>query len=213
MWTVPSRGRPRNLARLIAACRTTGMSTTAVVMLDNDDPTRDEALDLPWPADWSVLVQARAPLADRYNSVLEFFGRQSFWGFLADDVVPETPGWDQRLVEVAAGDGLAAPAGAHDGASSAPHFALGGDLVHSTGWLALPGLSRLYIDTVWGDIARERGTYRPVPDVVLAHHHFSNRRARLDATYRKPLRASDRALYTAWRRSTLGGQTASEEAT
>lgn len=203
MWTIPSRGRPHNLARLYLACERTGMSTPAVVMLDDDDPTLGDALKLQPPPLWMVEIAPRAPLAERYNVIFRQRAPKSFWGFLSDDVVPETPEWDVRLAEVAGDDGLAAPSGGHDDYAGAPHFALGGGLVDEIGWLALPGLSRLYIDTVWGDIARARGVWRQVSDAVLRHHHFSNGLARPDATYRKPSAAEDRALYGAWRGSNL----------
>ena len=67
------------------------------------------------------------------------------------------------------------------------------------GWLALPGLDRLYIDTVWNDIAAERGVLRFLPDVKLTHLHFSNRRAMMDRTYHKPSKNKDRAIYHAWK--------------
>ncbi|KKL69231.1 hypothetical protein LCGC14_2117000, partial [marine sediment metagenome] len=79
-----------------------------------------------------------------------------------------------------------------------PHFVLGNQLPVSMGWLALPGLDRLYIDTVWGDIAKSRGVLRRVPNVVLRHAHFSNGRALKDETYKKHNKARDKSIYEAW---------------
>ena len=147
---------------------------------------------------WGVEAGPRVPLSELYNDVYGKFPDCLWYGFIADDVVPETPGWDRRLIEVAGRNRMAVPAGAqHPGIT--PHFVLGGDLVRSVGWLALPGLDRIYIDTVWADIARAAGALQNVPDVILAHHHFSNHKALYDKTYRKHHKAEDRAVYDAWR--------------
>ena len=198
MWVLPSRSRPRNLRRLIAAYRHTGATTPVWLRLDHDDPGLRECLALALPRPWAWTVGPRRPLSAIYAEAYQRAPQRPWWGFIADDVVPETPGWDVRLIEVAGSDGMAVPAGGHD-PGGAPHFVLGGDLVREIGWLALPGLRRLYIDTVWQDIATARGALRRVPEVRLAHRHFSVGMARFDETYRKPNKPRDRALYEAWR--------------
>ena len=197
MWILPSRGRPQNVLRLSRAFVDTDATTPVWLRLDRDDPTAHQVVyDSPWI--WSKYVGERVPLSEVYNEAFQLFPRADWYGFIADDVVPETPGWDQKLIDVAGPDGMAVPSGAqHEGIT--PHFVLGGDLVRSVGWLALPGLDRIYIDTVWADIARRRDVLRFVPEVVLAHHHFSNQKALYDKTYRKHHKAEDRAVYDAWR--------------
>ena len=170
--------------------------------LDDDDPSLPEYLALALPTNWVREVGPRVPLSHIYNTVLQWLPDNPYWGFIADDVVPETLGWDFRLINTAGSDGMAVPAGGHD-PEGTPHFVLGGDLVRSMGWLALPGLDRLYIDTVWLDIAKSRGVLRRLPDVVLRHHHFSNGLALRDATYQKHHKPQDRALYEAFRRKEL----------
>ena len=63
----------------------------------------------------------------------------------------------------------------------------------------MSGLHRIFIDTVWNDIAADRGVLRYLPDVRIIHMHFSNRRALMDKIYRKPTKDHDRAVYEAWR--------------
>ena len=166
--------------------------------LDDDDPSLPDYLALALPEPWTREVGPRLPLSAIYNKAYGRAPEAAWWGFIADDVVPETPEWDFWLVEAAGSDGMAVPAGGHD-PEGAPHFVLGGNLVREIGWLALPGLDRIYIDTVWLDIAKSRGVLRRVPDVVLKHHHFSNGLALRDATYKKRHKPEDRALYEAFR--------------
>lgn len=198
MWVLPSRGRPHNLARLAAAWHATGADTPLWLRLDHDDPMFVACLALAIPAAWRRDVGPRLPLSYIYNEAYRRAPDRPWYGFIADDVVPETPKWDARLIEAAGPGGMAVPAGGHDPGGT-PHFVLGGDLVRSVGWLALPGLDRLHIDEVWADIAAERDRLRRIPDVVLRHRHFSNGLALRDKTYRKTRRAEDRAIYEAWR--------------
>jgi hypothetical protein len=179
---------------LVNAYIETGASTYVWLRLDNDD-----IIDLPFlPEKWFLEIGERLPLSEIYAEAFRMLPNEAWYGFIADDVVPVTPEWDKILVDIADRDGMAVPAGGHE-ENGAPHFVLGGDLVRSIGWLSLPGLDRLYIDTVWQDIAESRGVLNRVPEVVLEHHHFSNRKALMDETYRKRNRERDHLLYKQWR--------------
>lgn len=94
---------------------------------------------------------------------------------------------------------MSVPAGGET-TGGCPHFVLGGDLVRSIGWLSLPGLDRIYIDTCWEKIAKRRGVYREVHNVKLEHHHFSNGKALMDSTYRKHHKPQDKVIYDNWRK-------------
>ncbi len=192
VWIIPSRGRPHNIRRLIAATVQTCATTQFFLRVDTDDPSLGGYLEIKRPPNWAIVVAGRMGLADIYNQSFEALPDLDWYGVFADDVVPETMGWDSSLIREAGKDGLAC-------GDDPTHFVVGGDLVREMGWLALPGLSRLYIDTVWHEIARERGVFRQLPDVKLVHHHFSNRKALFDKTYRKPGKAEDRAIYQTWR--------------
>ncbi len=192
MWIIPSRSRPQNIRRLI------GITTPVYLRLDDDDPMLQGYRDLDLPWNWIFVVTKRASFSSIYNEFFIALPDLDWYGFLADDVVPETFDWDRLLIEAAGKDGLAFGDDGINGGAFATHFVVGGDLVRSVGWLALHGLDRIYIDTVWNDIAADRGVRRYLPDVKLRHHHFSNRLALMDQTYRKPTKYNDRILYEAW---------------
>lgn len=168
-----------------------------LLRLDDDDLTVPDTLSLPFPGPWSIEIGPRVPLSQIYNTAFQQSPGAAYYGFIADDVVPETPQWDQILIEIAGNDGMAVPAGGHD-PEGAPHFVLGGDLVREIGFLSLPGLDRIFIDQVWLDIAKSRGVLRRVPYVLLKHQHFS-KGAPYDKTYRKYRKAEDRQVYENWR--------------
>ena len=175
------------------------MSTEVIVQLDDDDPMLGGYTDLPF--NWTLSITPRKILSERYNEVFEGWSHLKWYGFLADDVVPETDGWDRTLISGAGKDGLAYGDDGID-PTRPTHFVLGGDLVRQMGWLSLPGLQRIFIDTVWHDIAKAGNVLRYVPEVKLTHHHFSNGKALMDATYRKPGKAQDAALYAKWKQET-----------
>ena len=199
MWIIPTRSRPHRLAALIDACEKTGMSTPALIMLDDDDPMLGSYWELDRPQGWVFVSGPRRYLSARYNNAFAALPGLDWYGFLADDVVPETPGWDRTLIDAAGSDCLAFGDDGINGGNHATHFVLGGDLVRETGWLCLPGLQRIYIDTVWTDLAQDKGVHRYLSHVKLTHHHFSNGKALMDSTYRKPGKEADRRVYDAWK--------------
>ena len=196
---MPSRSRPHNLLRLIDAWVKTGASTPVEVCVDLDDSFREQYETMAIPPGWRIVIGHHGPLCVIYNDAYERHRNEPWHGFIADDVVPLTDGWDIKLIEAAGRDGMAVPAGGET-TGGCPHFVLGGDLVRSVGWLSLPGLDRIYIDTVWGDLAKSRGVYREVQDVKLEHHHFSNGKALMDTTYRKHHKTQDKLIYDNWRK-------------
>ncbi len=201
MWILPSRLRPHNIARLVQAAAVTDMTTPVWLRLDYNDPRLEEYLELDLPDNWSICVSTRLPLGEIIRCYYVANSGLSWYGFLADDVVPETLQWDTELVKTAGNNSLAYADDGKHGRKFASHFVLGGDLVREIGWLALEGLHRIYIDTVWNDIAKAKGVLRYREDVRLIHYHFSNRLAQRDATYIKPHNNDDRLTYIKWRRA------------
>ena len=199
MWILPSRSRPHNLQRLIDAWVCTGASTPVEICIDIDDPFRPQYESMEIPPEWHVCMATRQGLSGIYNDSYKRHPNAAWFGFIADDVVPITTGWDIKLIEAAGRDGMAVPVGGET-TGGCPHFVLGGNLVRSVGWLSLPGLDRIYIDTVWGDIAKARNVYHETPDVRLEHHHFSNGKALMDSTYKKHRKTQDKFIYDNWRK-------------
>ena len=199
MWILPTRSRPHNLLRLIDAWEKTCASTPVELCMDSDDTCMDQYATMMVPTKWMAVIGQRGPLSIIYNDAYQRNQDSPWYGFIADDVVPITKDWDIRLIEAAGSDSMAIPAGGET-TGGCPHFVLGGDLVRSMGWLSLPGLDRIYIDTVWRDVAMRRGVYREVHDVKLEHRHFSNGKARIDETYRKHNKQQDKLIYDNWRK-------------
>ena len=201
MWILPSRSRPHNMQRFIDAWKATaidGNSQFVEVILDHDDPAQAEYMALDYPRSWRVVAIECVGSCGAAQSAYRRNRREPFYGLLGDDVMPRSVGWNVKLATAAGNDGVAFGDDTINGATHAAHSAIAGDLVREIGWLSLPGLKRLYLDTIWTDIGRSRGTLRYLPHVLLEHMHFSNGKAPFDTTYDKPSAVEDRAIYQAW---------------
>ena len=172
---VPSRGRPGNVARLVAACRAT---CTADVLLmwgfDEDDPCLQENLAA---AQWHSIacVRPRMGLAAWTNYLCRAEIEAGPLGFpylasIGDDMVPVTTGWDTRLTEACGTTGMAYPNDRRrDDIPEA--IVMTSDIVRALGWMSQPGLNHFFQDAVWRDIGVGAGCLRYLPDVIVEHRH------------------------------------------
>lgn len=197
---VPSRGRPANVRALRDAWRATATARSAfVVLVDGDDPCRDE-----YVADaegetihGAVLVSEgeRMRIGPLLNSAAPRIAADCrAVGFLGDDHRPRTSGWDTAMVialerigwGIVYGDDLIQ----HEALPTA--FAMSSSIVTALGRMVPEGLQHLYIDDATLALGRALGRIRYLPDIVVEHLHPIAGTAEWDETYRQ---ANDGALY------------------
>ena len=194
MWLIPSRGRPKQLARLASVS-----SQKAVVVLDQDDA--DNYAAVPMPESWQTVILPRCDTGTRLNRIFAMFPNEEYYGLAADDIDPPM-GWDTILAERASARDIIWP---EDGiANQCTHPVLGGDLVRAVGYIAPPCLRHFYIDTFWGDIAKHLPITGLLMDININHCHFSTGKSPMDDTYRnRPSSAVDKASYNAFKEAQL----------
>lgn len=197
MFILPSRGRPQRFKRFFELWqKNTSQEFRWLLVLDKDDPMLGH---YPHPKEpWEIIVQTRESMGDTYNGLFDLNRNEEFYGFMADDIELETPGWDEILVSLASNDGLSFGDDGINGERLASHPVIGGDFVREIGWLSPPGLRRIYIDTAWTELARRHAVLRYCPSVVTRHVHFSTGSAEIDSTYDKPEKSPDKEIYKAW---------------
>jgi hypothetical protein len=217
---VPTRGRPGNLERLVAAIQRN--STTNVKIyggLDVDDPTLDEyvkSAPLTAAVEQGLLelrCGERATLVQWTNGLAAWALRVDpgikFLASLGDDHVPCTPAWDMNLMMAI----MAMPG---------PGYAFGNDLLQgdrlptawvqsvevyeTLGWVMHPSLRHLYVDNVVSVIGTESGRLAYRPGVVIEHLHPLAGKATWDESYKssngQPTKNADYVAYSAWRADT-----------
>jgi hypothetical protein len=110
----------------------------------------------------------------------------SWLGLIGDDCVPETPGWDKRMVAALDGANIVS---CNDGWQAPKRIAncwiMAGDLVRLVGYIFPPGMQHLYVDDVWETIGRNAGCWRVLMDVKVAHRHVFKNEAEADETHRR----------------------------
>jgi len=175
------------------------MPASLLLCIDNDDSCLQQYIQLNLPNGWHIRVDERTNCNEILNKVFNSHKNEPFYGIVSDDVVPESSGWNTRLEDVAGNDGLAYGDDGINGSKLATHPCFGGNIIRERGYIALPGLQRLYADNVWTTTAEEDGVLRYVEDVKLTHYHFSNGKAPKDATYEKRhCVAQDKQIYNEW---------------
>lgn len=197
----PTRQRPDSARRLARAVAETATADTVLLLaVDDDDPSYDDGVDgaevVRGPrrncVQWSNLIAAGH--GPGYRAVAS----------LGDDHVPETRGWDSRLLAAIDDMGGAGIAYGDDGLQgenlpTAPVISM--DIVTALGWLFLPQVRHYFADNAWKDIAQGAGCLAYLPDVIIRHLHCCNGTAPRDRVYadEEPAMEPDRAAYWAWR--------------
>jgi hypothetical protein len=200
---VPTRGRPHNLERLAGAAKKTCTTDYQIfARLDNDDESK-----------YPDLENVKYSIGERIfyaNSVNEAAKSASDEGFthlaiLGDDVLPETVGWDEKLISSL--DGLGVVYGSDGlehlhGEDLPTHVIVPIEMYERLGWIGLPTLRHLFCDNVWRELGKAtKFIYRQ--DVKLSHLHRWNKAAPDDKTYQeandKKKRENDRLAFEAWR--------------
>lgn len=204
---VPSRGRPDNVRRLSHALEeTVTIPYTLWLRLDNDDPTHEQ-----YPVDEGIitLIGDRVFFAASVNELAERAIQRgaTHLAILGDDVVPETPGWDTRLI--AALHGRLGVAYGSDGLEHLhgpelpTHVLVPAELFTRLGWIALPELRHLFCDNVWRALGEGLGNFAYRPEVKLTHLHPWAKKAPSDKTYAEAndgrMRALDKKTFEDWR--------------
>lgn len=190
MWLLPTRGRAELCQEALDTCAAASMTSKLLVMIDS---RIDEYPDLknPMPKTCEIIRQP-FDMADCMRFIFDVFPDEKNYGWLADDLQPETKGFD-KILEQAAGDWCVADC--NDGGfigtinhnkehSLCGAFCWGGELIRTVGWWALPGVQQAGIDDAWTEIV----TYalpklrKYQADCIVNHFHFKTGKRPFDNT-------------------------------
>lgn len=204
-WLMPTHGRAAtNLPRFFAKAKETGMTTPGFLIVENDDYRADnEAYDaLDMPDNWSVyLVDAGCCAAATEQAYIALCDTASWVGWLADDLEPETQGWDVKVVEALTGWNCVST---NDGMYGIEKFngatAWSGDLLRAVGYIYPAGLTHFYFDTAWEELGLMMNIWTRLPDVMVRHAH-TTKTGRVDETTIRTHKAwkTDEAAFTNWK--------------
>ena len=202
MWILATRTRIENCQRFIAGWIKSQASTPVYVRLDECDPFIEQLKNLPWPEQFTVHIGPRQGLRAAMEEMFQAHPNEPWYGILADDLVPQTPGWDQLLVERAGRDYISYPNDLGRKTKLPTHPCVGGDLVRAQGWFGLPVVRHYCVDSVYRYIGDQLGIKHRLDDVIVEHVHYSEKKSERDGLYRETSRFkdSDDTAYTEWLR-------------
>lgn len=187
---VPTRGRPANAARLAQAFRQSdALNALPVFVADSDDPELPgykELLEkgliprlMVSPYGGSGMCAALNYAAVRYSELYEAIG------FMGDDHLPRTAGWDGRVLDaldslqprVVYGNDLL------QGANLPTAVFLQSRLIQAMHLMAPSVMRHLYLDNFWKELGEQLGGLVYLDDVIIEHLHPVNGKAPWDERY------------------------------
>jgi hypothetical protein len=198
---VPSRGRPKRAAAMVASVRATASEPVRIVVaVDEDDETLPQYHEL-LPTD--VLIVAHQGYTGTLNAVgSAAWDHYTILGAFGDDVLFRTPGWDLMVEAELATPGIAYGDDLIHGKNHPSAVFMSSVIAKALGWLALPATSHQWADDGWKRLGQEAGCLRFIPEVIVEHMHPAVGKGEWDATYASVFtdeRAkSDFDGFTAW---------------
>lgn len=182
VYIVPTRGRPSNVIRLIDAFGrlSTYPHIELIFGLDEDDDTAHHVRDIVNTMtdrrfQTVTLPRTSKGMVGPFNIIANAVVRRSnvyAIGFMGDDHLPETHGWDTRYMEaLASGAEVVHGNDGIWGASLPTQCAFRADIVRALGYAAPPMLVHLFVDNFWRDLAAALGGLVYLADVTVRHLH------------------------------------------
>ena len=200
---VPTRGRPQNMARLSEALKKTCTSDYHLyVRMDDDDTAKYPTIE-----NGTYITGPRVFFAGSVNELAALASVDGFThvAILGDDVLPETIGWDDKMMSAVPDLGVAYGSDGLEelhGEDLPTHVVVPIEMYNRLGWIALPALRHLFCDNVWRELGKATN-FVYLPDVKLTHLHRWNKSAPDDKTYQeandKIKRQKDKEAFELWR--------------
>lgn len=183
---VPSKGRPESALRLAKAFEDTCAGPTTVrFVIEGDDPRRSEYLDA--GLHWDSTPPGAPGIVRPLNHAAEYWSHHcDYIGFLGDDHLPRTIGWDQELVSEIKKLGEFGFAYGNDllqGENLPSAVIMSSNIVRTLGYMVPPTLKHLYADNFWKDLGTVTTSLAYRDDVIIEHLHFTNGKSVNDETY------------------------------
>jgi hypothetical protein len=201
---VPSRSHPDGAARLWRAVQDTCQAATVLLIgLDDDDPQRGDYPPGPGYASCGKLPRASA----RVNAMAA--GHAAGYaaiGTLGDDDVPETPGWDTRVLAALATCPFVFANDCcpwRDSGWLACHVFMRTETYQRLGYFGPPSLRYLFSDVAWTAWGQACGIAY-LDDVVIRHERYAIGTAEPDEAYRLSQESAGADL-AAWDEYSRGG--------
>lgn len=183
---VPTKGRPDNALRLQECFYLTSriMSRIVFIISDNDEQ-RDHYKGL---EDIIVVSPMKPGFVDPLNLGYKQDRRKVYsyaLGFMGDDHLPRTVGWDEKFVSelLKLGSGFVYGNDGIQFERIPTHVVMTSDIPLTLDYMTYPALWHLYADNFWLDVGKKIGKISYLHDVHIEHMHPAANKAIHDKGY------------------------------
>lgn len=218
-WLLPSLSRARELEKFFEAYLKAESSTPVMVLVDKEDPEKDEYTKLTYPEKCFLVFTEKRSMGEKVHEVWEQIKDQDWVGILNDDHRPITAQWDQRVLSQINGTNVVFT---NDGETPEKPWnfpkrmcgaiAFSGKILRTLGWMFPPGIKHLYSDEVWGALFGRAQCAQGLGDVCVFHDHAYLKPEKRDDTFKlingeqglvngegtSPLWLDDKRAFQAW---------------
>jgi hypothetical protein len=206
MILVPTRERPKNAKRLWDSLVETTWNAEVRFCMDWDDPKHLEYERL-LPAE--VLLpgpsQRLGPWLN-YASTM-FRGDYDIIGFLGDDVVSKTYGWDDIVRGRLTKNAIIYPNDGWQGAGLPTSVFMDSGLIERLGYMVHPSFTHLYIDNHWKELGLALDSLKYLEQIDMEHLHPFAGKAETDRVYEEAnhpnMYSKDRFAFEYWKQHVL----------
>ena len=205
---VPTRNRVENALRLLDAFyNTTDLDDSGLLFVVGTEDPRLEEYKIKIPKNHLLTFPDRGMVkALNYAVSCGYAEEYEALGFMGDDHLPRTYGWDSaylgNLREL--GHGYVYGNDLLMGERIPTQVAISSSIIRALGFFGPPGFTHLNVDVTWKDMGEALGKLRYLPDVIIEHMHSANGKAEVDEGYRwansPEMVAQDEAEYERWKR-------------
>jgi glycosyltransferase involved in cell wall biosynthesis len=197
---VPTRNRPQNIPRVIESWRaTTSEKSDLSIVIDDDQRELYSSVicdDVYWP------VYPNMKLCPKLNATAEFHRPfHHIIGFIGDDIVIKTPGWEERVIEACGEVGMCYPNDTIQGAALPTHIFMTSNIIKTLGYMVPPTFVHLYCDNFWRHLGNSAGVLKYLgDDVIMEHYHPHVGKVATDQQYEETYAGMNRdaAIYQEW---------------
>lgn len=206
---VPSRGRPESVARMAEAWGAAGGigRTELMWILDDDDPAADQynmaLAQYPWmKVSWLKTWVPMVPKLD--TAAMLAAERFSVVGFMGDDHLPRSPGWDGALFGYATARKTSILYG-QDGYQNRripTWWVMTSNIIKALGRMVPAPVQHLYCDNAVKELGQRSQALDYLPYVMIEHMHPVAGKAEWDDGYTRVNRSEqydrDRVAFEGW---------------
>lgn len=216
---VPTRGRPENIHKVIAAWDETDAWECADLypVVDADDPEVEGYREVfrEFPKLWPMQIPTWEPLVPKLNWAAKVRAEEDQHfaiAFAGDDHLPRTQGWAQQYLSALwqMRTGMVYGDDGYQGAKLSTEWAVTADVVRELGRMVPAPVDHLFCDNAMMDLFGGAGALRHLPEVRIEHMHPAAGKGASDDQYVKVNSrmqySADGKTYQGWRKLDLPSQ-------